>query len=126
MVCESFKVVNRVYLGHDNSIVLIPYADVVAGELYDMTDVTKVTVSADLVSSTTTGDDVSASSDDVPQTISWAVQSDGVTWHISISLGLFPGIAAGEYKLRVVLFEADYPNGLVLTDDLLVTVVGVP
>jgi len=33
---------------------------------------------------------------------------------------------AGDYKLRVVIIEPAYPNGLVLTDELLVTVVGAP
>jgi len=92
---------------------------------YDMTAVTSVTASADLVSSVTTGDDVTASSADVPITVWWDQDPDDI-WVIHLKVGLFVGIVAGEYKVRVVIIDPAYPNGLVIADDLLVTIVDVP
>jgi len=124
MSCEDFEVLSTVYIGHDNPVTIIPYSDISERINYDMTDVTEVTASADLVTSITTGDDIEASSEDTPITITWGLV--GTEWRINLKVGLFIGIAAGDYKLRVVIIEPSYPNGLVLTDDLLVTVVGAP
>jgi hypothetical protein len=124
MSCEDFEVLSTVYIGHDNPVTIIPYSDISERVNYDMTDVTEVTASADLTSSTASGDDIEASSEDTPITITWGQVGD--EWRINLKVGLFIGIAAGDYKLRVVIIEPSYPNGLVLTDDLLVTVVGAP
>ncbi len=123
MACEDFEVLSTVYVGYDNAVTIIPYSDISGRVNYDMTDVTEVTASADLTSSITSGDAIEASSEDTPVTITWG--QVGTEWRIALKVGLFVGIAAGDYKLRVVIIEPAYPNGLVLTDELLVTVVGV-
>lgn len=124
MTCADYEVVTSVYKGHDNPVVIVPYSDIAERTLYDMTDVTEVTVSADLTTSAATGDDIEASSTDIPLTIWWAAATEG--WQIYMKVGMFVGITAGSYKLRVVIYEPDFPNGLVLTDSLLVNVVEVP
>jgi hypothetical protein len=47
-------------------------------------------------------------------------------WQIHMKVGLFVGIVAGSYKLRVIIINPDYTNGLVVADDLLVDVIEVP
>ena len=126
--CIGFTTSTEIYKGHDNVITIVPYSNMADMVNYDMTGVSEVTVSADLVDSVATGDDITASSTDFPVTV-WYVQDiiDGETlWVINIKVGLFVGILAGEYKLRVVIIEPGAPNGLVIADDLLVTVVEVP
>lgn len=125
MSCEEYEVVTKVYVGRDNSVVIVPYSDVAARVPYDMTDVTLVEVFADLKSSTVTGDAITADSTDVPQTITWSEQSAS-EWHIDIRVGRFVGITAGEYNLRVVLTDPDTPNGVVVANDLRVDVIGAP
>jgi len=125
MACEDYALVTKVYKGHDNPVIVVPYSDISERVFYDMTDVTSVDVSADLTSSVVTGDDISASSTDDPVTIWWA-NTSGSEWRIYIKVGMFVGIAAGSYKLRVVIFEPDFPNGIVIADDLLVDVVDIP
>lgn len=126
MSCEDYELVTQAYVGHDNVVTIVPYSDLSARVLYDMTDVTEVTVSADLTTSVTTGDDITASSTDVPVTIWWLFDATTSEWQINMRVGRFIGIAAGEYKLRVVIIEPDFPNGLVLTDSLRVSVVATP
>ena len=125
MSCEEYEVVTKMYVGRDNPVIIVPYSDVVARELYDMTDVTLVQVWADLKSSTVSGDAVTAESTDVPQTITRAKQSSG-EWQIDIRVGRFVGIVAGEYNLRVVLTEPNTPNGVVVANDLRVDLIGAP
>ena len=125
MSCEEYEVVTKMYVGRDNPVIIVPYSDVVARELYDMTDVTLVQVWADLKSSTVSGDAVTAESTDVPQTITWAKQSSG-EWQIDIRVGRFVGIVAGEDNLRVVLTEPNTPNGVVVANDLRVDLIGAP
>ncbi len=124
MSCEDLESLSTVYVGYDNAVTIIPYSDISGRINYDMTDVTEVTASADLTSSVVSGDAIDASSDDTPVTITWGLV--GTEWRISLKVGLFVGIAAGDYKLRVVIIEPAYPNGLVITDELLVTVVAAP
>lgn len=123
MSCD-FETATEVYVGHDNSVVVIPFSDITERVNYDMTAVTEVQASADLTASVATGDDITASSNDVPVTIWWS--QTGTEWRIYLKVGLFTGIAEGEYKLRIIIIEPSYPNGLVLTDDLRVNVIGVP
>lgn len=120
----GYQSVSYVYLGHDNAVSVVPYEDIVARTIYDMTAVTVVTASVDLVDSTATGDNITASSEDVPTTIWW--EQVGTEWRIHFKVGLFVGMVAGEYKLRIILYDPPHTNGLVLTDEVLVTVVDVP
>lgn len=120
----GYETVNYVYLGYDNAITVVPYEDIAERIVYDMTDVTKVDASIDLTSSEVGGDNITASSDDAPTTIWW--EQVGDEWRIHFKVGLFVGVAAGEYKLRIILFDPPHTNGLVLTDEVLVTVVGAP
>lgn len=90
-----------------------------------MTNVTLVAASADLVTSVVTGDDITADSDDAPVVIWWGLDADNV-WQIHLKVGLFIGIVAGTYKIRVVITDPNYTNGLVIADDLLVDVVDIP
>ena len=120
----GYESVNYVYLGYDNAVSVVPYEDIAARVVYDMTAVTKVDASIDLTDSIASGDDITASSDDVPTTIWW--EQVGTEWRIHFKVGLFVGAAAGEYKLRIILFDPTHTNGLVLTDDVLVTIVGAP
>jgi hypothetical protein len=123
--CSEYITTTELYLGHDNSVSIVPYSNMTERINYDMTAVTSVTASADLVSSVTTGDDVTASSADVPITVWWDQDADDI-WVIHLKVGLFVSIVAGEYKLRVVIIDPAYPNGLVIADDLLVTIVDIP
>jgi hypothetical protein len=123
--CDVYTTTETVYLGHDNAVSIIPYSDFPARTVFDMTAVTLVAVSADLITSLTTGDDVTTDSDDVPITVWWNQDADGI-WQIHMKVGMFVGIAAGSYKLRVVITDPAYANGLVIADDLLVDVVDVP
>ena len=122
--CDTFTSAEQVYLGHDNVVSIIPYSDVSARTNYDMSAVTLVEASADLVASVTTGDDITADSDDVPATVWWNLV--GTEWQIHMKVGLFTGITADSYKVRVVITDPDNLNGLVIADDLLVDVVDVP
>ena len=124
MSCDAPEVTN-LYLGHDNAVVVTPYSSLINRTNYDMTNVTEVTASADLTTSVTTGDDITASSTDVPTTIWWTQEADG-TWNIHLKVGLFVGIAAGSYKIRIIIIEPTYANGLVIADDLFVDIVDIP
>jgi hypothetical protein len=122
--CEEYNAAELAYLGHDNALSIIPYSDYAERVNFDMSTTTEVTVSADLVTSLVTGDDVTASSGDAPVTVWWNL--DDELWQIHMKVGLFVGIVAGSYKLRVIIINPDYTNGLVVADDLLVDVIEVP
>jgi len=120
------------YLGRDNAVSVVPYSDVVALENYDMTDVTRVTADADLTSSVSVGDAVTGDSAVDADLVYWdqITNDDGdLEWRIYCKVGLFTGIAAGEYTLRITIYDPDHPNGLVLPgteSSLIVTVVDLP
>ena len=120
----GYESVSTVYVGFDNAVTVVPYSDITARTVYDMSTVTEVTASVDLSTSVTTGDDITASSNDNPTTIWWD-QTDG-EWRIHFKIGLFVGIVAGTYDLRIVIIDTAHPNGLVLTDSVPVVVVGAP
>lgn len=124
MSCEDYETVSLAYIGHDNATVVIPYSDMAARVNYDMTNVTAVEVSLDLVASVVTGDDISASSDDVGPIV-WFNDTSG-EWRIYFKAGMFVGIVAGSYKARIVIIEPSTPNGVVVCDDLRVDVVDIP
>lgn len=120
----GYESVSSVYVGYDNAVTVVPYSDIVARTVYDMTLVTRVDASVDLLTSTTIGDAVTASSDDAPTTIWW--EQVGTEWRINFKVGMFVGIVAGEYKLRIIIVDPTHTNGLVIADDILVTVVAAP
>lgn len=120
----------KLYKGRDNAITIIPYSDVVELVNYDMTGVTRVTAHADLTTSTTVGDAIVADSPSVdPTVLYWDTSNPEAEWHIYCKVGLFTGIAAGEYTLRITIYDIDHPNGLVLPDtdvSLRITIVDLP
>lgn len=120
----GYTTVSSVYVGYDNAVSVIPYSDIVERTIYDMTAVTRVDASIDLLTSTVQGDAITASSDDAPTTIWW--EQVGTEWRIHLKVGLFVGVVAGDYKLRIILFDPTHTNGLVLTDDVQVEVVAAP
>lgn len=126
MACEDYELVTNAYLGHDNTVTIVPYSDLPERVLYDMAAVTEVQVSADLTTSVTTGDSIAASSDDVPITVWWEQIGTTDEWRVYMKVGLFPSISAGTYKLRVVFIEPTFTSGLVIADDLIVEVVDIP
>jgi len=124
MSCES-TITELAYLGHDNAVTIVPYSNYTDGVYYDMSAVTLVTVSADLVASIATGDDVTATDATIPAVISYTLVGTQ-EWNIVIKLGMFVGITAGSYKLRVTITDPTHPNGVVVADDVLVDVVEIP
>ena len=112
------------YLGYDNLTTVVPYADVDAGTNYDMTDVTEVRAKVDVSGSTIAEDALEMSSLDTPVTITWDNASGD--WQIYLAIGRFPGLTAGKFKLRVIVVEPLYPNGLVIADAIKLTVVDKP
>jgi hypothetical protein len=118
----------QAYLGHDNPVSITPYSDYNDRTNWDMVATIDVIVSADLVSSVATGDDIVMKSSANPTIISFNQVSVGgvLEWQIHMVVGMFTGIAAGEYKLRIIIEDAVNTNGIVITDDLLVDVVDIP
>jgi hypothetical protein len=117
----------KAYLGHDNTVTIVPYSDMSERTNFDMTSVSEVQVSADLTSSTSSGDAVVTNSTDQPDVVFWS--QVGSQWRIHIIVGRITGIAAGTYTLEVVITDPSYPNGVVLVDtesNLRVEVVGNP
>lgn len=124
MSTSSCEPVSTVYVGRDNAVTVVPYSDIAERTVYDMSVVTEVQCSVDLLTSESQGDDITASSNDAPVTIWWELVGD--EWRIHMKIGLFVGIVAGDYKLRIVLFDPSHANGLVLTDTVQVAVVAAP
>lgn len=120
----EYEVANKVYVGHDNAVTVIPYSDVAASSEYDLTNTTKVEVSADLTTSTSSGDAIVADSDDAGDLV--VFEQVGGSWRIHAKVGLFPGITAGTYVLRHVIYDPTHTNGLVLASDTKVEVIGAP
>lgn len=123
---SSFDTTTTLYLGYDNAVTLVPYSDIVERTYYDMSNVTLVRVVADDVLSTTTGDGFTALSSDIPATVYFEQVGTTAEWRIHIKVGLFVGITAGTYNLRVIAVEPAHPNGLVLTDNTKVIVTDIP
>lgn len=123
----DFITVEKAYLGHDNPVTIVPYSDYAARTNFDMTNATDVQVSADLTSSTSSGDAIVTSNSAQSDVVYWNQVGD--EWRIHIVVGRITGIAAGTYNLEVVIFTPTYPNGIVLVDsesNLRVEVVGNP
>jgi len=106
----------RVFVGANNAIALIPLANTLTNAVLDMTGVTEVLVCIG---------GVDASSDDAPSLISWEeVPVDGVdTWVISIQVGLMVGLPTGEQEMRVTVIDGDNPEGVVVTHDFPIDVI---
>ncbi len=123
--CPTYTTNELAYLGLDNAVSIIPYSDYSDRVNWDMSTTTRVDVSADLTTSVATGDDITADSTNDPTLVWYNQDADGV-WQIHMKVGLFVGITAGEWKLRVSIVDAVNTNGVVIADDLLVTVVDIP
>jgi hypothetical protein len=129
MSVSTSTAVETVYLGHDNLVTITPYSDYSARINWDMSATTKVIASADLVTSVTTGDDITVNSvDDAALVTFGQVTNDAgdLEWRINMKVGLFTAIVAGAYKIRVIIEDPVNTVGVVIADDLLVTVVDVP
>lgn len=107
-----------VFMGYGNVTTLVPYADVVESLLLDMSGATRVEV---CVGSVTTD------SDTLPNAIWWE-QEDALDpasrWLIKLKLGLVPAILEGSQLLRVVVYDNEYTNGVVLEHDAPLNVIG--
>jgi len=123
----SFEV--TLYKDRDNAVTVVPYSNLSELVNYDMTDVTNVEAYADLTTSTTVGDGYSANYLDDPLKVYWDNNNPDAQWRIYCKVGLFSNIVAGEYTLRITIYDPDHPNGLVLPDSdsaLIVTIVDLP
>jgi hypothetical protein len=117
------------YKNRDNAVTIVPYSDFSEAINYDMTDTIKVVANADLVGSTTVGDSIEIDSNHVSNAVAWTNDNPSAEWRIYCKVGLFPAIAAGTYTLRITIYDAEHPNGLVLPDTdsaLLITIVDLP
>lgn len=103
-----------VWAGFGNILSLEPKADVDAGEALDMSGATKVQVC--LAGGV-------YDSDEHSDKLYW--EDDGGTWVIHMKLGLLPDLEPGDTDMVVVVFDGDYPNGVVLPPPLPLTVEGV-
>ena len=104
------------YKDRDNAVTVIPYSDLPNRVNYDMAAVTKVVANADLLTSTTVGDSIVGDST-ATTAVFWNDDTviDGVPqWRIYCKVGLFTGIQAATYTLRITVFDPDHTNGLVL------------
>ena len=128
MVCD-YMTATKLYLTRDNAVTVVPYSDYSERVNYDMTLVTRVIANADLLTSVTSGDSIVGDSAVVPLLVYWNNTNDLDEWRIYCKVGLFTGIAAGTYTLRITLFDPDHPNGLVIPGtetELQVEIVGLP
>jgi hypothetical protein len=138
MICDSCDDTITLYMNRDNAVTVIPYSDFSERTNYDMATVTRVVANADLVDNVVVGDSVVGDSDDDPGLVWWDQVDTGeldsagdpiLEWRIYCKVGLFTDVQAGDYTLRVTIFDPGHPNGLVLprTDsELLVTIVDLP
>lgn len=109
-----FEVGLVLYIGRDNGLQVTPFTD--GTEPYDLSDVTRVEVVADPIGSAVTGDAFSNDSLDPTGRVTVTPTPDGL-WRITAKLGRFDGIVAGDYNVRVIVYDAVHPNGLVILDD---------
>ena len=122
----GYENLSTVYLGYDNAVTVVPYEDITERVYYNMTGVTLVTVIADSITSVTTGDGISASTDDAPTTVWFEQVGTTDEWRIHMKVGLFVSMVPDTYTLRIIVTDASHPNGLVLTNSVQVEVVDVP
>jgi hypothetical protein len=129
MTCS---VVTKLYKDRDNAVVVVPYANITDMTNYDMTDVTRVTAHADPIDSTVVGDAIIGDSDvqvGGADVVYWNATNTDAQWRIYCKVGLFDTIYAGDFTLRVTLYDPAHPNGLVLPDSessLTINIVDLP
>ena len=129
MSCDNYIVPVKLYLGRDNAVTVVPYSDYSERVNYDMTTVTRVVADADLVGDVTVGNPVTGDSDVDPNKVFWDDNNAAGEWRIYCKVGLFTGIAAGTYTVRITIYDSNHPNGLVLPDSdsaLQVEIVALP
>jgi len=134
MSCSDGTITDEVtlYKGRDNAVAIIPYSDFSTRTNYDLSATTKIVANADAVGSVSVGDSVVGDSSVDPALVWWAqVTNDeaNLEWRIYCKVGLFTGILAGQYLLRITLYAPSYTNGFVLPgteSDLLVNVIDLP
>jgi hypothetical protein len=118
-LCD-FEDRTKVYLGYGNVISLIPMSDLRTGSRMDMTDATEVRVCI--------GGVVRSSLVD-PDLVWWSEEGvegePGHGWLIHFRPGLFVGLGSGEQEASVVVFNTDFPAGVVLTNSFPLLVEGV-
>lgn len=112
-ICE-LSTREAVYIGSANEITLIPLTNRLTQAQMDLTGATEVRICVD---------GIEGSSDDATPPVSWEEQTiDGEdTWVIIVQAGLLPGLTPGDYNMRVTVFDAEYTEGLVITNDLPIT-----
>ena len=132
MSCST-EVSVRLYKDRDNAVTVIPYSDLSALVNYDMSDpTTRVLTNADVAGDTQVGNSVIGDSAIDPLLVYWddnTLVNNLPQWRIYCKVGLFTNIVAGAYTLRITIFDAAHPNGLVLPDtdeDLVVIVEDLP
>ena len=123
----------RIYKGRDNAVTVIPYSDLSALVNYDMSDpITRVLTNADVIDDTIVGNSIIGDSNIDPLLVYWnddTLVDGSPQWRIYCKVGLYTGIVAGTYTLRITIFDAAHPNGLVLPDtdeDLIVIIEDLP
>lgn len=105
----------RVYAGHSNPMMLVPYTDVVAKDLMDLSGVTEVRMCVG-------GIEVSSVTD--ADLFSWSeTPADSGRWVITLRPGLIPGVINGPSTLRVIVYDGDHLEGLVIADGIEIEVV---
>lgn len=107
----------ELFLGADNALVVTPIEN---GLPMDLSTTTDVVVAADPEGSTVTGDAITASSS--LQANNVVVSDADGTWRVYAKLGNFTGMVAGDYRVRVTVFNATHPNGLVVLSDYPITI----
>ena len=120
MSCNGEDSAVRIYKGRDNAVTVIPYSDLSALVNYDMSDpTTRVLTNADILYDEIVGNSVVGDSAIDPLLVYWdddTLVNNVPQWRISCKVGLYTGIVAGTYTLRITIFDAAHPNGLVLPD----------
>jgi hypothetical protein len=110
------------YIGHDNALEWVlklerPNCSSTV-EYIDADTATGFEVSLDDEAGSTFD---SATYPDVFDTASVLIGADTVV-ALAIKLGLAPNIAAGTYRMRLVVFSLDYPNGVVWQNNVPIVV----
>ena len=133
MSCSTEENTVRLYITRDNAVTVIPYADLSAMVNYDMSDpTTRVLTNADVAGDTQVGNSIVGDSAIDPALVFWnnsTLVNNVPQWRIYCKVGLYTNIVAGTYTLRITIFDADHPNGLVLPDtdeDLVVIIEDLP
>jgi hypothetical protein len=129
MSCDGEDSAVRIYRTRDNAVSVIPYSDLSAGTNYDLSDpTTRILTNADVAGDETVGNSVVGDSAVDPLLVYWdddTLVAGVPQWRIYCKVGLYTGIVAETYTLRITIFDAAHPNGLVLpdTDEQLLVIV---